>query len=301
MPARLFDLCDDDAVQEIRRNSGITVEVINRNGVPSHLSTAYLLKPHRESSRMIVVYSAATAMQLVRLQCASWPEIIAQLHALGAPFNIVVEHAGFVPSSYQPQLRRCASHGVRPEEYVPDRHDWRRYICLLEKFLHSPRGRLALQAGGVVARLARLVIQDSRLELTAEDVDVETAEEHLKKGETSVFYHRLRSAEEDLILGVYSIKMNQLNHIDPSGHQEERVSWWPQAGAFFNSELNVGWWTQDCENWFQEILGQFRKNTAQLLNNARWAKRIRGYNAALRASKNLDAICADFLDTGALT
>ncbi|KAK7006430.1 hypothetical protein R3P38DRAFT_2555847 [Favolaschia claudopus] len=312
MPARLFDLCDDDAVQEIRKNSGITVEVINRNGVPSHLSTAYLLKPHRESSRMIVVYSAATAMQLVRLQCASWPEIIAQLHALGAPFNIVVKHAGFVPSSYQPQLRRCASHGVRPEEYVPDRHDWRRYICLLEKFLHSPRGRLALQAGGVVARLARLVILDSRLELTAEDVDVETAEEHLKKGETSVFYHRLTSAEEDLILGVYSIKMSkflyfltsspdQLNHIDPSGHQEKRVSWWPQAGAFFNSELNVGWWTQDCENWFQEILGQFRKNTAQLLNNARWAKRIRGYNAALRASKNLDAICADFLDTGALT
>ncbi|KAK7038367.1 hypothetical protein R3P38DRAFT_3182459 [Favolaschia claudopus] len=301
MPARLFDLCDDDAVQEIRKNSGITVEVINRNGVPSHLSTAYLLKPHRESSRMIVVYSAGTAMQLVRLQCATWPEIIAQLHALGAPFNIVVKHAGLVPSSYQPQLQRCASHGVRPEEYVPDRHDWRRYICLLEKFLHSPRGRLALQAGGVVARLARLVIQDSRLELTAEDVDVETAEEHLKKGETSVFYHRLTSAEEDLILGVYSIKMNQLNHIDPSGHQEKRVSWWPQAGAFFNSELNVGWWTQDCENWFQEILGQFRKNTAQLLNNARWAKRIRGYNAALRASKNLDAICADFLDTGALT
>ncbi|KAK7046300.1 hypothetical protein R3P38DRAFT_3175582 [Favolaschia claudopus] len=300
MPARLFDLRDDDAVQEIRKNSGITVEVINRNGVPSHLSTAYLLKPHRESSRMIVVYSAATAMQLVRLQCASWPEIIAQLHALGAPFNIVVKHAGFVPSSYQPQLRRCASHGVRPEEYVPDRHDWRRYICLLEKFLLSPRGRLALQAGGVIARLARLVIQDSRLELTAEDVDVETAEEHLKKGETSVFYHRLTSAEEDLILGVYSIKMNQLNHIDPSGHQEKRVSWWPQAGAFFNSELNVGWWTQDCENWFQEILGEFRKNTAQLLNNARWAKRIRGYNAALRASKNLDAICADFLDTGAL-
>ncbi|KAK7051770.1 hypothetical protein R3P38DRAFT_2502236 [Favolaschia claudopus] len=283
MPAHLFDLRDDDAVQEIRKNSGITIEIAKRNGVPTHLSTAYLLTPHRESSRMIVVYSAATAMQLIRLQCASWPEIITQLHALGAPFNIA--------------LRRCASHGVRPEEYVPDRHDWRRYIILLEKFLLSPRGRLALQAGGVVARLARLVIQDSRLELTAEDVDVETAEEHVKNGETSIFCHRLTGAEEDLILGVYSIKMNQLNHIDPSGHQEKRVSWWPQAGAFFNSELNVGWWTQDCENWFQEILDQFRKGTAELLNNARWGRRIRGYNAALKASKNLDAVHADFLSS----
>ncbi|KAK7034817.1 hypothetical protein R3P38DRAFT_2432981, partial [Favolaschia claudopus] len=148
-----------------------------------------------------------------------------------------------------------------PEEYVPDRHDWRRYIILLEKFLLSPRGRLALQAGGVVARLARLVIQDSRLELTAEDVDVETAEEHVKNGETSIFCIVLTGAEEDLILGV------PLNHIDPSGHQEKRVSWWPTGGphsSTLSSTLAGG--RRDCENWFQEILGQFRKGKAELLN-----------------------------------
>ncbi|KAK6978191.1 hypothetical protein R3P38DRAFT_3235955 [Favolaschia claudopus] len=174
---------------------------------------------------------------------------------------------------------------------VTDYQLWRKLVtilCQLAFLVFPDAGR------GVVCLLVWTFAPRVLLELG------HTAEEHLKKGETSVFYHRLTSAEEDLILGVYSIKMNQLNHIDPSGHQEKRVSWWPQAGAFFNSELNVGWWTQDCENWFQEILGEFRKNTAQLLNNARWAKRIRGYNAALRASKNLDAICADFLDTGAL-
>ncbi|KAJ6454736.1 hypothetical protein C8R47DRAFT_997060, partial [Mycena vitilis] len=209
--------------------------------------------------------------------------------------------------------------GVRPEEYKPDRHDLRQYLHLLDRFLRSPRGRLALQAGGIVARLARLVVEDARLELIAEDVDVETAEGYFSRGETKVFHHCLTGEEEDLILGVYSIKMSeffysltsvfelannpldQLNHVDASGHQEKRVSWWPQAGAFFNSDLNVGWWSPDCESWFQSVLREFANDKAVVLNNARWAKRIRGYNAALRATKNLDTVCADFLNTAILT
>ncbi|KAJ6450707.1 hypothetical protein C8R47DRAFT_998796 [Mycena vitilis] len=233
-------------------------------------------------------------MHLVRLQCASWPDIVSQLHALGAPFNIAVTRSGFVPSSYDPSLGRCGSLGVRPEEYKPDRHDLRQYLHLLDRFLRSPRGRLALQAGGIVARLARLVVEDARLELIAEDVDVETAEGYFSRGETKVFHHCLTGEEEDLILGVYSIKMSD-------GHQEKCVSWWPQAGAFFNSDLNVGWWSPDCESWFQSVLREFANDKAVVLNNARWAKRIRGYNAALRATKNLDTVCADFLNTAILT
>ncbi|KAJ7085367.1 hypothetical protein B0H15DRAFT_777302 [Mycena belliarum] len=229
-------------------------------------------------------------MHLARLQCASWSDIVSQLHALGAPFEIVVKQSGFAPSSYDPSLRRCDNLGVRPEDYKPDKHDLRKYLNLLERFLRSPRGRLALQAGGIVARLARLVIEDSRLELITEDVDVETAEGNFSKGGATVFHHCLTGEEEDLILGVYSIKMS-------NGHQEKRVSWWPQAGAFFNSDMNVGWWSPDCESWFQTILKEFADNKAVVLNNARWAKRIRGYNAALRAAKNLDTVCADFLST----
>ena len=37
------------------------------------------------------------------------------------------------------------------------------------------------------------------------------------------------------------------------------------------------------------------ENKAVVLNNTRWKDRIRGYSAVLRLSKNLDAVCADFL------
>ncbi|KAK7001232.1 hypothetical protein R3P38DRAFT_2390482, partial [Favolaschia claudopus] len=280
MSAQLFDLCDPDIVRDIWKKSGVKIEIFHDVSKLKHCSTAYLLNPRVKSERMIVVYSAATAMHVVRLQWENWRDLIEQVHALGAPFDIVVKIPGFVSSSYQPGLHRCNSLGVRPEDYKPDKHDLERYLNILERFLLSPRGRLALQAGGVVARLARLIIPDSHLELTAEDVDVDTAEGHFRQGNTSVLFHRLTHAEEDLILGVYSIKMNQLNPMDPSGHQEKRVSWWPQAGAFFRSGLNVGWWTSDCERWFQEIMGEFRDGKAVVLNNSRWTRRLRGFNTS---------------------
>lgn len=59
--------------------------------------------------------------------------------------------------------------------------------------------------------------------------------------------------------------------------------------------MSVGWWTLDCERWFQGILREMVENKAVVLNNTRWKARIRGYSAVLRLSKNLDAVCADFL------
>ncbi|KAJ7202402.1 hypothetical protein GGX14DRAFT_370557 [Mycena pura] len=227
-------------------------------------------------------------MDLIRRRCSTWAEIISNLYDLGAPFHIAVEESSFAPSSYQPGLFRCRSLGVRPEAYRPDWYDFRAYWDLLERFLRSPRGRLALQAGGVVARLARMIINDSELELRSDHVDVETAEEQVKSGATALYYHLLTQEEEDLVLGVYCIEMS-------TGHQEKRVSWWPQAGAFFSSGMNVGWWTPDCERWFQGILREMAENKAVVLNNTRWKDRIRGYSAVLHLSKNLDAVCADFL------
>ncbi|KAJ7624584.1 hypothetical protein FB45DRAFT_1030718 [Roridomyces roridus] len=295
MPAQLFDLCNPDALLEIEDNSGVTIDIFEKVSALKHRSTAYVLEPRVESARRIVVYSGATAMQIVRLQCKDWRDIVSQLYDLGAPFQIAVEHTDFQPSSYIP-LPRCASLGVRPEGYRPDQHDAKQYLHMLRRFLCSSRGRLALQAGGIIARLARLFIPDSRLELMTEDVDVETAEESFRADGITVYYHCLTKEEEDLILGVYSIQMNQLRHVDASGHQEKRVSWWPQAGAFYNSDMNVGWWSPDCESWFQGILGEISEGKAVVLNNARWARRIRGYNAVLRAAKNLDSVCADYLD-----
>ncbi|CAK5265551.1 unnamed protein product [Mycena citricolor] len=298
MPSGLFDLSDENTANEIWSKSGVIVAVTAPMSEKAYRSTGYLLQPRTQEGafdRQILLFSATTVLHIVRLRCSSWNELIGHLYHLGAEFIIGIEASSFLPSSYRPELFRCGSLGVRPEGYVPSRGDLSKYWELLSRFLHSPRGRLALQAGGIVARLARLIIDDPELDLRTEFVDVEIAEECLKFNDTSFYYHALTKEEEDLVLGVYSIEMNQLHSGARNGHQEKRVSWWPQAGAFFSSGLSVGWWTPDCERWFQDILLEMEQNRAVLLNNTRWKDRIRGYSAAWRLSKNLDAVHADFL------
>ncbi|KAJ7079646.1 hypothetical protein B0H15DRAFT_1025506 [Mycena belliarum] len=160
MPPHLFDLCDPDAVREIWNNSGIIIEIFEKVSALKHRSTAYLLKPRVESARLIVVYSAATAMHLARLQCASWSDIVSQLHALGAPFEIVVKQSGFAPSSYDPSLRRCDNLGVRPEDYKPDKHDLRNTRCIIPP---NPSALAQVEAWYGVDDVARQQLDDPHL------------------------------------------------------------------------------------------------------------------------------------------
>ncbi|CAK5266923.1 unnamed protein product [Mycena citricolor] len=297
LPNDLFDLGNDKIADDIWSNSGVRVTLLQGVSAQAHRSTGYVLKPRNQAApgRQVLIFSAASVMHLVRCRCQTWGEIISHLYHLGSPFHVVVEDSIFGPSSHQPDLYQCRSLGVRPESYIPEQQDLRTYWDSVKRFLLSPRGRLALQAGGVVARLARKVIVDSELELRSDDVNIETAEELVRSGDTAVYYHALMQEEMDLVLGVYSVEMNQLDPTARNGHQEKRVSWWPQSAAFFTSGMSVGWWTPDCERWFQGILQEMAQGRAVVLNNTRWKERIRGYSAAWRLSKNLDAVCADFL------
>ncbi|CAK5269517.1 unnamed protein product [Mycena citricolor] len=300
MPSDLFDLCNEKIAKDILSKSGISVTLIE--GVRSskvHGTTGYVLKPADQgaSGREVLTFSGTTVMQLMRRRCSTWSEIISNLYNLGATFHIVVEASTYTPSSYQPSYFHCRGLGVRAAGYIPDQHDLDTYWDLLKRFLLSPRGSLALQAGGVVARLARLIINNSQLELRSDDVDIKLAEQRLQINDSSFYFHALTEEEEDLVLGVYSIEINQLNPRTgkTSGHQEQRLSWWPQGGAFFTSGMSVGWWTPDCERWFQEVLRDMAANKALVLNNSRWKHRIRGYNSVGRIAKNLDTVCDNYL------
>ncbi|KIJ52205.1 hypothetical protein M422DRAFT_118633, partial [Sphaerobolus stellatus SS14] len=48
----------------------------------------------------------------------------------------------------------CAVLGVRSPDYHPVRTDYQAYVHLRNRFLRSPRGRLALLSGGILWRLA---------------------------------------------------------------------------------------------------------------------------------------------------
>ncbi|CAK5278042.1 unnamed protein product [Mycena citricolor] len=245
MPSDLFDLCNKKIAKDILSKSGVLVTLIE--GVSSskvHGTTGYVLKPADQgaSGQEVLTFSGTTVIQLMRCRCSTWSEIISNLYDLGAAFHIVVEASTYTPSSYQPSYFHCRGLGVRAAGYIPDQHDLDTYWDLLKRFLLSPQGSLVLQAGGVVAHLARLIINNLQSELRSDDVNIKLAEQQLQINNTSFYFHALTEEEEDLVLGVYSIEINQLNPRTgkTSGHQEQRLSWWPQGGAFFTSGMSVG-------------------------------------------------------------
>ncbi|CAK5282763.1 unnamed protein product [Mycena citricolor] len=274
LPPDLFDLADNALQLNVWSKKGVELFVWRRLSGPAHCMFVYVLHPAEEGStgRKLYVSDATTAIQVARLRCSTWAALISCLFDLGCEFHIVTEASTFAASSYRPDQYRCRSLGVRPEDYNPDEQDRLIYWDMMRSFLLSPRGRLALQAGGIIARLARLVIEDAELELRS----------HLSMSGPP------RNA---------SIEMNQLDPNARNGHQEKRISWWPQAGAWYSSGLSVGWWTPDCESWFQGILDEMKTNKAAVINNTNWKQRIRGYSAAGKLAKNLEAVHADFIAT----
>lgn len=46
--------------------------------------------------------------------------------------------------------------------------------------------------------------------------------------------------------------------------------WWPKPSAWESSGLNVGYWSPDCENWYQRRLQTIRDGNATLRSGTQW-------------------------------
>lgn len=81
------------------------------------------------------------------------------------------------------------------------------------------------------------------------------------------------------------------------GKQDSHLSWWPKHSAWAKSGLDIGFWSNSCEKWFQLRLERIRAGNANLRSGQEWtqaitrlemnAKRVSGANKAL-ATKALD-------------
>ncbi|TDL15454.1 hypothetical protein BD410DRAFT_699480, partial [Rickenella mellea] len=69
--------------------------------------------------------------------------------------------------------------------------------------------------------------------------------------------------ELDLISGVYRV-------FTGNGLQTSASSWWPRHSAWQKGALNVGYWSPDCERWFQKRLEMIRDGKADLRSANEW-------------------------------
>ncbi|KAJ7153188.1 hypothetical protein C8R43DRAFT_846897, partial [Mycena crocata] len=58
-------------------------------------------------------------------------------------------------------------------------------------------------------------------------------------------------------------------------NQTSTPSWWPKPYAFNTSGLNTGWWSPDCEHWFQQRLAKIQSGTAELHTQTEWKRVLR--------------------------
>ncbi|KAF9455238.1 hypothetical protein BDZ94DRAFT_1139040, partial [Collybia nuda] len=78
---------------------------------------------------------------------------------------------------------------------------------------------------------------------------------------------RLTEDEADKICGVYKVATGQYERGIP---QTTDLSWWPKPSIWSGSGLNVGYWSEDCEKWYQNHLQKCISGTAELRDPGHW-------------------------------
>ncbi|KAJ7763354.1 hypothetical protein B0H16DRAFT_1211566, partial [Mycena metata] len=181
--------------------------------------------------------------------------------------------------------------GRRPAGYIPTLLDFGVYVQHRDGFLHSSRGRVALFYGGIVGRLARLVLSDSEglacLE-ASEDVLDTGARVASGNGEEALWYETLTEEEIRLICGVYVIETED-------GQQLKYISWWPTPTAFWSSGLHTGWWNANCERWFLKRLKETKSPQVKLHTYSEWKNKLRFSTAAHKVNMKNDELSAKYL------
>ena len=95
----------------------------------------------------------------------------------------------------------------------------------------------------------------------------------------------LTENELDLICGVYKlysessifITTYSLTYLGPTVHRDQfaDVSWWPKQSTFMASGLNVGYWSPDCEAWFQSRARAIMDGSATVKNARVWSQAMK--------------------------
>ncbi|KAJ3875415.1 hypothetical protein F5051DRAFT_333890 [Lentinula edodes] len=158
---------------------------------------------------LIALRSAATVLEIARRKWGPGTvDIIKCLIEEGLPFNTLI--AGYPPQMYKViPRRRPAVLGFRPAGFLPTLQDYHAYEVVRNEFLRSARGRAALLGGGIVARLAREIVNQDDV-YDGPTVHALQEGEHAlcvwEVGRGRAFWDdQLTSKETDLVCGAYGI------------------------------------------------------------------------------------------------
>ncbi|KAG2141207.1 uncharacterized protein EDB93DRAFT_1089504 [Suillus bovinus] len=197
-----------------------------------------------------------------------------------------------VPSHAQcPLLElRTYSLGYKCPTFTPVYADYVVYEQYRHEFMNQPHARAALLHGGLVWQLALHSIGFDALPSAINGISQEAVPFGLMlsvNGQT-YFDNELLEEEVDFICGTY--------HICDNARNVAKISWWPRPQAWATSGLNVGFWSTQCEQWFQKHLDNIRDGVSQnrhmstndinsLMTSSQWKTSIK-FNAGMNKILN---------------
>ncbi|KAJ7738608.1 hypothetical protein B0H16DRAFT_1307131 [Mycena metata] len=217
-------------------------------------------------------------------------DIATCLREYGAEFRVCIRDRVYA-NPRPPNLSEYTGLGFRKENYTPTVVDYRVYVAQLTDFLRSERGVLALQAGGILGRLAKFAV-NTNLMCLRPGPDVFRTGIRLWDGRSSTAYwdNCLTMDEINLICGVYEI--GTVTDVK----QTTQISWWPKPAMFEKSGMNIGWWSADCERWFLAREALIKENRAKLYTSKEWKSGLRFFTQPHKIAVSNERICAEFLE-----
>ncbi|KAJ6500623.1 hypothetical protein C8R45DRAFT_978396 [Mycena sanguinolenta] len=259
----------------------------------------YVLLDHKSSlgSRVLLLQSAADVLEILR---QGWgprlKDVAKHLLSRGMGFRIaIMESSELVRKpAVRPQHRRVVNVnsglGPRQEEFRASFHDYNAYVAQRNsQLLHTSRGHVALSYGNVIGRLARTEVSIEK-GLRGPSGDVYTVGACLWDGHSShAYWHEtLTEHEIDLICGVYYVETGASRKVEEGVGQTMQLSFWPKPNAWDKGNLDPGWWSAECEGWFQKRLRRLeegeRYNEKGILarssdwkHNLRFTKAVKDY------------------------
>ncbi|KAL0058527.1 hypothetical protein AAF712_014786 [Marasmius tenuissimus] len=255
----------------------------------------------RSAATHLLIRDPVSVVQVVRCNWGTTVvEVAESLVDYGVQFHIL--RRGRKPDAREAE-RQAASRparlnksvlGFRDSDYKADVHDLRGYEAARDRFFRTTRGRAAVMAGGIIARLAREVVPDADV-VHGPDPDLvfRTGRCFVDTPEYGYWDDELTPEEIDLICGVYIVE--KVAEHSGSVSQAAHRSWWPRPGAFEAGGLNLDFWSRDCEKWFQHRANECASKF-NLMSASQWRRAMQMQHNLRQTPTNNQAITARFLE-----
>lgn len=80
-------------------------------------------------------------------------------------------------------------------------------------------------------------------------------------------------------------------------NQTADLSWWPKASTFAASGLYAGYWTPNCEYWFQKRLSEIANGTATLIKATEWTAKLKLHRPVRKLAAANSKVAQNFLQS----